>query len=96
MREERRLALKTIDKDLVLKELRFRNQKLTDLIKQMETGEIPYDPIAYDEFKDNKLEVEELIYILENNEETELSLQQKELAREVAMGAIAERIAENN
>ena len=87
--------MKTIDKHLVLRELGFRNQKLTDLIKQMETGEIPYDPIAFDEFKDNKLEVEELIYILENKDETELSLQQKELAREVAMGAIAERLTEN-
>lgn len=84
-----------LDKDLVLKELKFRQSKLVYLIKNMESDEIPYNPIAYEEVKLTQIEIDELIHSLENKDSIELTTKQIELAKEVAMGAIAEQLTQN-
>lgn len=84
-----------LDKDLVLKELKFRQSKLVHLIKNMEKDEIPYDSIAYEEVKLTQIEIDELIHSLENKDSIELTTKQIELAKEVAMGAIAEQLTQN-
>lgn len=93
--KERRIGLQDLDKDLVLSELKFRQNKLNDLIKDMEKDEIPYDPIAYEEVKLTQIEIDELIHSLESRDPIELTAKQIELAKDVAMGAIAEQLTEN-
>jgi len=88
-------VLEHLDKDLVLKELKFRQSKLVHLIKNMENDEIHYDPIAYEEVKLTQIEIDELIHSLENKDPIELTTKQIELAKEVAMGAIAEQLTQN-
>lgn len=84
-----------MDKDVVLKELKFRRHKLIHLIKDMEKDEIPYDSIAYEDVKLTQVEIDELIECLENEDAVELTPRQIELAKEVAMGAIAEQLSQN-
>ena len=93
--KERRFDLEDMDIDLLLKELEFRLNKLIHFIKKMEKDEIPYDSIAYEEVKLTQVEIDELIHCLESKDPIELTTKQVELAKEVAMGALAEQLSQN-